>query len=469
MAWKEGPMRAVAELRRMAEGGQPEQPTAIKAEEAQPGRSPRFHGGKKTAWEAYGTLRDPNTSPLDRVTAARKLNRSHIPEKTRREMNALLGPDVVTEETTQPFHTEAVPQIAEDVKAQIAKAERKARLGVRRLRYFVGKQEALNQQAAAATEFPEAENFVAWLRNLPREAREQFDQLLKRTPMPVRAAALALVVAGCTGGNPTPTPEATPSATITATESPTTVLPSKTPEVTPTLSPEQKLKQDMADFLSGKTVIKDSDKFYLNNESKTTLPLCIFGTTNLDYGQPVAEALFQGYLIGTTRVKSTDGIEYLEAIIGQESAPSSDGTRKRYILKLNLGSFDTADKASITTGGIVVSNPSPSPKETDYSVADMESEITKYYGHVIIFALDVVNGTSTPMRDSNEVEKQNPVAKAVIEFSKLTAKESLDKVSIPSLAKDAIIKDAANASFNEQNFVLSNIPLTIGIYVYATS
>jgi hypothetical protein len=217
--------------------------------------------------------------------------------------------------------------------------------------------------------------------------------------------------------------------------------------------------------LSGKTVLPEGERFHLYSPNETpTLAnvLLVNGVVMTDYTQPLVVVDVQGYLIGTARAKGADGIDYLIAYMGQESAPSN-GTSKRYIVRLNLGGFDTTDRDLLLTGGGgFVHIPSPSEQSTPYSVSEMEDKLTASYRHFVVFDASVETGSVAngpdQYRDPKEIEAQNAAAKAFIEFSKQTLVKPLSRVSQNTVRGIITSTPVIDVSLDA-----SSIPSTIGI------
>lgn len=271
-------------------------------------------------------------------------------------------------------------------------------------------------------------------------------------------AAIAWACGPLAKSSPSQKPDATPPpATATATEAPTS-----SPTEAPTLSPEQQLQQDAADFLSGKTVLPETGRFHQQKTDKSPLPLGYFETSKVD--NSLTNARSQGYLIGIIRVKGADGINYLEAIIGIESAPSPDKKNVRYIEKVNVGGFDTQDEVYIQENATFTDMGSTGLTECGASQA--EEILSTHIGQYIVFdktvmTADVPNYTDTPF---SAFEKQNSAAKAATEFDIQAKKQPLENLTVPDAAKKAIITDVNNLSLDEQNpDIASTIPLEVGI------
>jgi hypothetical protein len=256
---------------------------------------------------------------------------------------------------------------------------------------------------------------------------------------------------------PTPSRAAAPSATVAP----------RSPEVTPTLSPEAQLRQEIADYSSGETLLPTDGRFYLylipGEKPVLANVLAFNGVVNTDYAQPVVGVEFEGYIIDTKIIKASDNKNYLIAETVQESVKGSDGKSEQYILPINLGSVDSTSKdinILITGKGIAANAALSSQKLINISPADMEAQVENHKNEFVIFTLDIIKDGSQgyeQFRDPNYIQTQNAIAEDIIEFSKQTLKNPFSKVSQSNLIQGIINKPV------EDGFDPSTIPMSIGV------
>ena len=269
-------------------------------------------------------------------------------------------------------------------------------------------------------------------------------------------AASACGLAG-TGAPETTPPTPSQSPSVSPGDSSTVAPVPATPEPSPTPSPEETLKQKMADFISGTTVLPKTDgRFYLF-DLPGQLPamanvLAFNGVVDTDYTQPFVQVEFQAYLVDARVVTSTNGRHYLIGYVGQESKNG------RYVLPVNFGSIDTTDKVALYTNkDVVAAQDGPDWKETIYSTSEFETQIGKYFGSFVLSSWVCVSN-APKVADARllvDVTAQNQVARDTIEFSKRTLLSPIDTVPRNSSIADIINKPV------QDGFPVAAVPLVI--------
>ena len=262
------------------------------------------------------------------------------------------------------------------------------------------------------------------------------------------------------GGVGEPTPSATPEITIAPTPeaTPTSTppkIPSPPPETTPTLSPEQILAQNLKDFVEGKTKIP-KERFYRTSDDKTPLRINILDT-EVSYNQEIVAVDFQGTLLGEEEVADKNGVKHLVAYVG-----FVDNRNNQYYFPITLGRINTTDKSSIELRGPILYN-SPYAQKVNYiPISEMEEELKAYKGKNVCFTLYAAEPeTWTQGSIGAEIKAQNPVAKAIIEWSKnvVNAPYSYQKVPMDNLVKKLINQPV-------ETFDASSVPLAWPIVPY---
>ena len=212
-------------------------------------RSPRLpRHGITAAREALHVALDPTNSALERVTAMRDLKRAKVP-KLLNEATAWLGPEVTDVGAVAEGKT--APVTPEDVRAQIAEAERQATLGDTRVRDAAKAQEALDRQAAAknAAErqtapwyvkaFDSVADGIQTLRTRPAAEAGQITTKLLLTTAAI--FGIGTVVDACAPAAPLPIVKEAQAPAPTATQVDVTpVVPSEKPSPTASPTPFEK-------------------------------------------------------------------------------------------------------------------------------------------------------------------------------------------------------------------------------------
>ncbi len=271
---------------------------------------------------------------------------------------------------------------------------------------------------------------------------------------------------------PSPTggmPSASTPIEVTPLPSPSTspsVGPSQTPEVTPTLSPEQQLKQEIADYSSGKIKLPKDGRFYLfllpGQLPVLANVLAFNGVVNTDFTQPVDQVGFEGYPFNQAVVKASNGKNYLIYYMVQESVKDKNGNSEQYILPVNLGCVDanSTDKDSLSRqAGVVASEGGNLETETIYSAFDLQTQLDNYNKKFVLFFLNYINNplAFAAARNPEDITAQNPIAGDIIKYSKQTLKDSFSKVPQNKLVTNTINK------FVQDGFSINDIPMVMQI------